>query len=96
MVRWELPPRETSLAGVTGRPDGQTAPEISGSLGGSIGTSGVQKTGLLNDLWKFNLATKQWTWTGGTQTGNSGGTYGVEGTPAAANVPGGRLNSPTG
>ena len=53
--------------------------------------------GLLNDLWKFNLASKQWAWMGGGNVGGTSagppGVYGVEGKPAAANTPGGRYNS---
>jgi N-acetylneuraminic acid mutarotase len=53
--------------------------------------------GYLNDLWKFDpkLGTNgEWTWMGGSSTvGNNGGqsgVYGTLGTPAAANIPGGR------
>jgi hypothetical protein len=49
-------------------------------------TSGTP--GLLNDLWKFSGGT--WTWISGSNTINPSGVYGTQGTPAAANVPGGR------
>ena len=44
----------------------------------------VEKTaGYLNDLWKFD--SKKWTWVGGSNTANAGGTYprnaGSTGTP---------------
>jgi N-acetylneuraminic acid mutarotase len=49
--------------------------------------------GELNDLWKFNPATNQWTWMGGSSNvgPNDGqsGVYGTLGTPAAGNTPGG-------
>jgi N-acetylneuraminic acid mutarotase len=61
----------------------------------------------LNDLWKFNPSTNQWAWMGGgtttagCTTGGLGlvtcagqpGVYGVLGTPAAGNVPGGRTEA---
>ncbi|NVB83978.1 MAG: hypothetical protein HOV81_36720 [Kofleriaceae bacterium] len=55
--------------------------------------------GQLNDLWKFDPASGHWTWVSGangytktTGLGASGASavYGTLGTPAAANVPGGR------
>jgi len=44
----------------------------------------------LNDLWTYNLTSKQWTWVSGANTTGASGVYGTEGTPAAANVPGAR------
>jgi N-acetylneuraminic acid mutarotase len=54
--------------------------------------------GILNDLWKFNPSTNEWTWMGGssschnlnTCTGIAGGVYGTLGVAAAGNIPGGR------
>jgi N-acetylneuraminic acid mutarotase len=58
--------------------------------------------GFLNDLWKFDPASGEWTWMGGsntftnncaTPTGSScstAGMYGTLGVPSAANIPGGR------
>jgi hypothetical protein len=49
---------------------------------------------LLNDLWQFNTASKQWTWVSGSnQVLNPTGVYGTQGTSAASNVPGGRNNA---
>jgi N-acetylneuraminic acid mutarotase len=52
---------------------------------------------LLNDLWRFDPSTNQWTWMSGSSTLAPGnpmqgrpGVYGVKGTPAATNVPGSR------
>ena len=47
----------------------------------------------LNDLWKYNISTNQWTWVNGSSTGNQSGTYGTITVASAANVPGGRNNS---
>ncbi|MGA3346362.1 MAG: kelch repeat-containing protein [Terracidiphilus sp.] len=47
----------------------------------------------LNDLWKFNIPTNEWTWMGGSQyveAASSPGVYGTLGEPDAANVPGSR------
>ena len=59
-----------------------------------------------NDLWEFNPSTKEWTWMGGSSTGDGSacflspdlyyqscgepGTYGTLGTPATGNSPGAR------
>lgn len=58
-----------------------------------FGGSGYDGTGYfsqLNDLWKFNPSTNQWTWMGGSNTGDHTGVYGTIGIPAADNIPGSR------
>jgi N-acetylneuraminic acid mutarotase len=62
---------------------------------GGFGADFVGTEGVLNDLWKFNPSTMEWTWIGGSETipTNSEALSGVYGTlrnPAAGNVPGGR------
>ena len=47
-------------------------------------------TGSMNDLWKYDLSTGQWTWISGNNTTYQPGVYGTRGTPAAANQPGSR------
>jgi len=42
----------------------------------------------LNDLWKYSDG--QWTWMGGSDVIAQAGVYGIQGTPAAGNVPGAR------
>jgi N-acetylneuraminic acid mutarotase len=56
--------------------------------------------GDLNDLWKFNLATNEWTWMNGSSVMACGldtcvgpGSYGTLGTPAPGNAPGGRRSA---
>ena len=67
-------------------------------LFGGWGYDANDTFGLLNDLWEFNPSTKEWAWMGGSSTvpsyntGNSG-VYGTLGTPAAGNIPGGRLDA---
>jgi hypothetical protein len=55
--------------------------------GGGYGSNGF---GGLNDLWKFNTSTRQWTWVSGSSTVNQTGVYGTQGTASAGNVPGAR------
>jgi len=61
------------------------------------GFDGNSNTGYLNDLWKFNPSSSEWTWIGGVPPGatNNGvpGVYGTLGTPASANTPGSRANA---
>lgn len=44
----------------------------------------------LNDLWKFNPTTLQWTWMSGSTIPDQVGVYGALGVGAASNVPGAR------
>jgi N-acetylneuraminic acid mutarotase len=74
-------------------------------LFGGYGFDGNGAEGKLNDLWKYNPTSNEWTWISGTSarpcisdpilTGpveacNQFGTYGTLGVPAPGNVPGGR------
>lgn len=52
-----------------------------------------EDTGYLNDLWKFNVTTSQWTWIAGSDTRDQKGVYGTLYQPAASNTPGGRMGS---
>jgi N-acetylneuraminic acid mutarotase len=58
---------------------------------GGQGYDSAGTVGLLNDLWKYNIAAKTWTLvSGGSVLSNVNGSYGTQGTGAAGNVPGGR------
>ncbi|MEO6001104.1 MAG: kelch repeat-containing protein [Chitinophagaceae bacterium] len=46
--------------------------------------------GDLNDLWKYDPASNQWTWVNGDNTINNQGAYGSVGIPSNANKPGSR------
>ena len=59
-------------------------------LFGGYGSDATSNIGPLNDLWKFNIVAGQWTWVSGANTPGQSGTYGIQGTAAAANVPGAR------
>jgi len=43
-----------------------------------------------NDLWKYDIATNEWTWMKGDSTGSPYGVHGTMGVPSPLNVPGGR------
>jgi hypothetical protein len=74
------------------RNSGVSWTDTSGNLWLFGGGTYNSTTGLsyLNDVWKYSAG--QWTWMGGSNTGDQNGTYGTEGTPAPANVPSGRFH----
>jgi len=89
-----------TAVGATGLPGGRWgASSYTDTVGGNVwvfGGQGVDSTGatgLLNDLWKYNIAAGTWTLVSGTTTANKNGAYGTLGTAAAANAPGGRQTS---
>jgi len=58
---------------------------------GGQGYDSTGTVGLLNDLWKYNIAAKTWTLVlPANVSANVNGVYGTEGTAAANNLPGGR------
>jgi len=61
-------------------------------LFGGFGFGNTAK-GLLNDLWKFNLTSLEWTWIGGSSELDQPGVYGTVGTGSPNNIPGGRQSS---
>jgi N-acetylneuraminic acid mutarotase len=76
-----------------GRSGSTTWTDPSGKLWlfGGLGLTDTGSTsGYLNDLWKFDPATSQWTWISGDSALNPAGVYGTKGTAAATNKPGGR------
>lgn len=96
-----------SVYGTPGIPDAGNIPggrgganswtDLSGNLWlfGGGGTDSTNTLGELNDLWKFDLSTHEWTWVCGSQTvpspsNGQPGVYGTMGEPAPGNTPGGR------
>jgi N-acetylneuraminic acid mutarotase len=67
---------------------------------GGLGIDANGDFGFLNDLWKFNLATNQWTWIAGSDSIPCNacgfpGVYGAFGVPANGNLPGARVPGAT-
>ncbi len=62
-------------------------------LFGGDGLDSAGTSGPLNDLWKDNLSTGEWTWVGGSNLASQPTVYGTEGTPATTNVPGARFHA---
>ena len=63
-----------------------------------FGGSGYDKNGAigyLNDLWKYNISTNEWTWVSGTDVANQNAIYGSLGLAASSNIPGARFSSTT-
>ena len=58
-------------------------------LGGQ-GQDSVGNQGWLNDLWRYDPTTFEWTWISGSHIANQAGLYGTKGTADLSNVPGGR------
>lgn len=52
-----------------------------------------RELGELNDLWRFDPATRTWIWVSGNATHGHPGIYGAQGVPDPANVPGGRRDA---
>jgi N-acetylneuraminic acid mutarotase len=59
-------------------------------LFGGEGDSSYGQLGFLNDLWKYDPTTLEWTWVSGSSSVDQPGIYGTQGTAAPSNVPGGR------
>jgi N-acetylneuraminic acid mutarotase len=59
-------------------------------LFGGVGLDANGGFSYLNDLWRFNPKTQQWTWVSGSSTVNAAAVYGTQGVPSAANVPSAR------
>jgi len=60
---------------------------------GGYGYDAVGGQGYLNDLWKYNIATNEWTWVNGSNLAMATATYGTIGIASPANQPGGRCES---
>lgn len=62
-------------------------------FGGQGRSSYTTSINNLNDLWKYDPCSNNWTWMKGSDTLNRLGTYGTQGIDAVANVPGSRIYS---
>lgn len=93
---------QVSIYGTKGTPDAANKPgsrndgvSWTGNSGdlwlfGGAGRTAEPGEGLLNDLWKYDIGTNQWTWVSGDNIINQKGVYGTKGISAPANKPGGR------
>jgi N-acetylneuraminic acid mutarotase len=59
-------------------------------LFGGTGLDSAATIGRLNDLWKYDPTTLEWTWVSGSDSFGQKGTYGTQGIAAPSNVPGAR------
>jgi N-acetylneuraminic acid mutarotase len=67
-------------------------------LYGGNGLDAISNAGYLDDLWEFDLSTKEWVWLGGSDSSTcwlsepcpTTTVFGTKGVPAAANTPGNR------
>lgn len=57
---------------------------------GGLGYASNGDFGLLNDLWKYNVVTNEWTWMRGDTGVNNDGVYGTKGMAHESNKPGAR------
>jgi hypothetical protein len=57
------------------------------------GAADLALTNKLNDLWKYNINTNQWTWISGESGFNQSGIYGVQGVAQSYTAPGARLDA---
>jgi N-acetylneuraminic acid mutarotase len=62
-------------------------------FGGSGVDSVAGHNGSMNDLWKFNPTSLQWTWVSGPNLYLASGTYGTKGTGSTSNAPGARYDN---
>lgn len=62
-------------------------------LHGGDGYPGSGSMGYLNDLWKFNTTTHEWSWVNGSNTISQGANYGTMGTASSSSIPGARQMS---
>jgi hypothetical protein len=60
------------------------------NMNGNPCTQSRSDYGALNDFWKYNPTSNQWTWMSGSDTKDQPGIYGTKGTSNGSNIPGGR------
>jgi len=82
----------------SGRSEAVSWSDTSGNLWlfGGYGNDSTGTVRSLNDLWEFDPSlgsNGEWTWMGGSSTGNQSGVYGTLGKAASTNIPGGRQNT---
>ncbi|HEX5432660.1 MAG TPA: kelch repeat-containing protein, partial [Candidatus Angelobacter sp.] len=82
------------VAATSNTPGARTDEVIWSDNSGNVWMFGGSMDGdLFNDLWKYNLSQKEWTWVGGSNHMQGPGVYGTQGVPAASNIPGARVDA---
>ncbi|HWG77284.1 MAG TPA: kelch repeat-containing protein [Steroidobacteraceae bacterium] len=76
-----------SLPGARQAPSAWTDANGNFWLFGGYGFDYNANLGLLNDLWEYEPAVRQWVWMSGSESVGSNGNYGTQGQAAAANAP---------
>jgi gliding motility-associated-like protein len=56
-------------------------------LYGGYGFDATGQQNSLQDLWRYNIATNEWTWMNGPQTGGLLANFGIQGVPSPTNIP---------
>lgn len=79
-----IPPGRTAAAGWVDR---------SGNFWLFGGEPVVSSINFLNDLWKFNPSTGEWTWVSGSNVPQAPGVYGILGVASPNNTPGARFTA---
>jgi len=54
---------------------------------------GGMGAGIRNDLWRYNIASDEWTWISGTNFSGANGVYGIQNIPDTLNYPGARYET---
>jgi N-acetylneuraminic acid mutarotase len=62
---------------------------------GGYGYDSTPNQGYLNDLWKYNISTNEWTWVSGSNLWWQTANYGTQGVPSTTNMPGARADGAT-
>ncbi len=62
-------------------------------FGGNGKGEAASDMGYLNDLWAYDMQTKQWAWFKGDKVVNQNGVFGTRGLPAATNTPRGLMGA---
>jgi N-acetylneuraminic acid mutarotase len=70
-----------------------TDPDGNFWLFGGFGYYAAGQTGYLNDLWKFDPITQEWTWVSGSDIGDQPGYFGPKGHNLASNMPPARVKA---
>jgi N-acetylneuraminic acid mutarotase len=81
------------------RTAGSSFTDPSGNLwlfGGITGSSlGTATSATMNDLWRYSIAMRQWTWVGGQQMAGGQGTHAASGVASPSNQPSARSSAAT-